>query len=78
MWKWESSLVETLTFQSNRKNGTSEEPKFERDLLESRSSFNYREKNPEVLSRFVQYRVYSLVYSTSKVWHDQRPEIPDK
>jgi hypothetical protein len=51
MWKWESSLVETLTFQSNRKNGTSEEPKFERDLLESRSSFNYREKNPEVLSR---------------------------
>jgi hypothetical protein len=21
MWKWESSLVETLTFQSNRKNG---------------------------------------------------------
>jgi hypothetical protein len=38
MWKWESSLVETLTFQSNRKNGTSEKPKFERDLLESRSS----------------------------------------
>jgi hypothetical protein len=47
MWKWESSLVETLTFQSNRKNGTSEEPKFERDLLESRSSFNYRATQPD-------------------------------
>jgi len=26
----------------------------------------------------VQYRVYYLVYSTSKVWHVQRPGIPDK
>jgi hypothetical protein len=29
MWKWESSLVETRTFQSNRKVGTFKEPKFE-------------------------------------------------
>jgi hypothetical protein len=50
MWKWESSLVETSRFQSSRKIGTSEKPKFEQDLLESQSSFNYRKTNPEVLS----------------------------
>jgi hypothetical protein len=31
--------------------GASEKPGFEQDLLESHSSFNHREKNPEVLSR---------------------------
>jgi hypothetical protein len=51
MWKWESSLVETLTFQTSRKIGTSEKREFEQDLLESQSSFNYRKTNPEVLSR---------------------------
>jgi hypothetical protein len=50
MWKWEGSLVETRKFQSNRKTGTSEKPKFEQDLLERQSSFNYRKTNPEVLS----------------------------
>jgi hypothetical protein len=51
MWKWESSLVETETFQSSCKTGASEKPEFEQDLLESQSSFNYRKTNPEVLSR---------------------------
>jgi len=51
MWKWESSLVETETFQSGRKTGASEKPEFEQDLLERQSSFNYRKTNPEVLSR---------------------------
>jgi hypothetical protein len=47
----ESYLVETDTFQSNLRVGAPEKPKFEQDLLESHSSFNHREKNPEVLSR---------------------------
>jgi hypothetical protein len=46
-----SYLVETETFQSNLRVGTPEKPGFEQDLLESHSSFNHREKNPEVLSR---------------------------
>jgi hypothetical protein len=36
---------------SDLREGTPEKPKFEQDLLESQSSFNHREKNPEVLSR---------------------------
>ena len=51
MWEWESYLVETGTFLSDLREGTPEKPKFEQDLLESQSSFNHREKNPEVLSR---------------------------
>jgi hypothetical protein len=46
-----SYLVETKTFQAYLREGTSEKPEFERDLLESHSSFNHRETNPEVLSR---------------------------
>jgi len=46
-----SYLVETETFQSNLREGAPEKPKFDHDLLESQSSFNHREKNPEVLSR---------------------------
>jgi hypothetical protein len=51
MWRWGSNLVDTETSQSGREVGTSEKPKFEQDLLESQSSFNYRKTNPEVLSR---------------------------
>jgi hypothetical protein len=51
VWKWKSYLVETRTFLSNLREGTQEKPKFEQDLLESHSSFNHRELNPEVLSR---------------------------
>jgi hypothetical protein len=51
VWEGESYCVETGTFLSNLREGTPEKPKFEQDLLESQSSFNHREKNPEVLSR---------------------------
>jgi hypothetical protein len=44
-------LIQAGTFLSDLREGTPEKPKFEQDLLESQSSFNHREKNPEVLSR---------------------------
>jgi hypothetical protein len=66
--------VETLTFQSNRKNGRLEEPKFERDCRESRGSFSSREKSPEGLSRVGPRGLTASVESTPRHKASRREE----